>query len=169
MSTENINTNTTPDSTPTKKSTNPIVKWMRNIGCSILLLILLGSSGYVYWKYYSVFGEGVKSGVLNYVVLKGDLFKTYEGKLIMEGVVSSGQGQIESNHFTFSIEDKELAQKLMRMSGQKVELQYKEYHGKLPWRGHSVYVVDSILSNQELPEPTKSVEETAVEVIQTQI
>lgn len=169
MSTENINTNTTPDSTPTKKSTNPIVKWMRNIGCSILLLILLGSSGYVYWKYYSVFGEGVKSGVLNYVVLKGDLFKTYEGKLIMEGVVSSGQGQIESNHFTFSIEDKELAQKLMRMSGQKVELQYKEYHGKLPWRGHSVFVVDSILSNQELPEPTKSVEETAVEVIQTQI
>ncbi|MBR2378682.1 MAG: hypothetical protein IKA91_04520, partial [Bacteroidaceae bacterium] len=111
----------------------------------------------------------VKSGVLNYVVLKGDLFKTYEGKLIMEGVVSSGQGQIESNHFTFSIEDKELAQKLMRMSGQKVELQYKEYHGKLPWRGHSVFVVDSILSNQELPEPTKSVEETAVEVIQTQI
>lgn len=169
MSTENINTNTTPDSTPAKKSTNPIVKWMRNIGCSILLLILLGSSGYVYWKYYSVFGEGVKSGVLNYVVLKGDLFKTYEGKLIMEGVVSSGQGQIESNHFTFSIEDKELAQKLMRMSGQKVELQYKEYHGKLPWRGHSVFVVDSILSNQELPEPTKSVEETAVEVIQTQI
>lgn len=169
MSTENINTNTTPDSTPTKKSTNPIEKWMRNIGCSILLLILLGSSGYVYWKYYSVFGEGVKSGVLNYVVLKGDLFKTYEGKLIMEGVVSSGQGQIESNHFTFSIEDKELAQKLMRMSGQKVELQYKEYHGKLPWRGHSVFVVDSILSNQELPEPTKSVEETAVEVIQTQI
>lgn len=169
MSTENINTNTTPDNTPTKRSTNPIVKWMRNIGCSILLLILLGSSGYVYWKYYSVFGEGVKSGVLNYVVLKGDIFKTYEGKLIMEGVVSSGQGQIESNHFTFSIEDKELAQRLMRMSGQKVELQYKEYHGKLPWRGHSVYVVDSILSNQELPEPTKSVEETAVEVIQTQI
>ena len=169
MSTENINTNTTPDNTPTKRSTNPIVKWMRNIGCSILLLILLGSSGYVYWKYYSVFGEGVKSGVLNYVVLKGDIFKTYEGKLIMEGVVSSGQGQIESNHFTFSIEDKELAQRLMRMSGQKVELQYKEYHGKLPWRGHSVFVVDSILSNQELPEPTKSVEETAVEVIQTQI
>ena len=57
----------------------------------------------------------------------------------------------------------------MRMSGEKVELRYKEYHGTLPWRGHSVFIVDSILSNQELPEPTKSVEETAVEVIQTQI
>ena len=169
MSTENINTNTTPDNTPTKRSTNPIVKWMRNIGCSILLLILLGSSGYVYWKYYSVFGEGVKSGVLNYVVLKGDIFKTYEGKLIMEGVVSSGQGQIESNHFTFSIEDKELAQRLMRMSGQKVELQYKEYHGKLPWRGHSVFVVDSILSNEEIQESVQPVEQTIIEATTTSI
>lgn len=169
MSTENINTNTTPDNTPTKRSTNPIVKWMRNIGCSILLLILLGSSGYVYWKYYSVFGEGVKSGVLNYVVLKGDIFKTYEGKLIMEGVVSSGQGQIESNHFTFSIEDKELAQRLMRMSGQKVELQYKEYHGKLPWRGHSVFVVDSILSNEEIQESIQPVEQTIIEATATSI
>ncbi|MBQ2978995.1 MAG: hypothetical protein IJE18_02640 [Bacteroidaceae bacterium] len=145
------------------------MKWFRNIGCSILLLLILCGGGYFYWKYYSVFGEGVKSGTLNFVVLKGDIFKTYEGKLIMEGVVSSGQGQIESNHFTFTVEDEELAMKLMRMSGEKVELRYKEYHGTLPWRGHSVFIVDSILSNQELPEPTKSVEETAVEVIQTQI
>lgn len=127
---------------------NPIVKWFRNIGCGLLLIVILACGGYVYWKYYSVFGEGVKSGTLNYVVLKGDVFKTYEGKLIMEGVVSAGQGQIESNHFTFSIEDEDLAQRLMRMSGEKVELNYKEYHGKLPWRGHSVYVVDSILSHE---------------------
>ena len=113
-----------------------------------MITLILGSGGYVYWKYYSVFGEGVKSGVLNYVVLKGDIFKTYEGKLIMEGVASAGQGKIESNNFTFSIENKELAQKLMRMGGERVELQYKEYHGKLPWRGHSVYVVDSILSHE---------------------
>lgn len=145
------------------KKTNPIVKWFRNIGCGILLLAILATGGYVYWKYYSVFGEGVKSGTLNYVVLKGDIFKTYEGKLIMEGVVSSGQGQIESNHFTFSVEDKELAERLMRMSGEKVELQYKEYHGKLPWRGHSVYVVDSILSHEEAS-TEKTTEETIVEI-----
>lgn len=153
----------------TVKKTNPIVKWFRNIGCGILLLILLATGGYVYWKYYSVFGEGVKSGTLNYVVLKGDIFKTYEGKLIMEGVVSSGQGQIESNHFTFSIEDEELAQKLMRMSGEKVELQYKEYHGKLPWRGHSVYVVDSILSRVDGDDLQKTQEETIVEIVSTTI
>lgn len=145
------------------KKTNPVVKWFRNIGCGIMLLVVLVAGGSLYWKYYWVFGEGVKSGTLNYVVLKGDIFKTYEGKLIMEGVVSSGQGQIESNHFTFSVEDKELAERLMRMSGEKVELQYKEYHGKLPWRGHSVYVVDSILSHEEAS-TDKTTEETIVEI-----
>lgn len=145
------------------KKTNPVVKWFRNIGCGIMLLVILVAGGSLYWKYYWVFGEGVKSGTLNYVVLKGDIFKTYEGKLIMEGVVSSGQGQIESNHFTFSVEDKELAERLMRMSGEKVELQYKEYHGKLPWRGHSVYVVDSILSHEEAS-TEKTTEETIVEI-----
>ncbi len=146
MEKEVVNTEVGTSPQPQKPRKNPIVKWFRNIGCGVLLLLILGGGGYFYWKYYSVFGEGVKSGTLNFVVLKGDIFKTYEGKLIMEGVVSSGQGQIESNHFTFTVENAELAQKLMRMSGEKVELQYKEYHGTLPWRGHSVYVVDSILS-----------------------
>lgn len=159
------NNNTQPADNNTAKGINPIVKWFRNLGCGLLLLLVLGGSGYFYWKYYSVFGEGVKSGTLNFVVLKGDIFKTYEGKLIMEGVVSSGQGQIESNHFTFSIEDKELAQKLMRMSGQKVELQYKEYHGKLPWRGHSVFVVDSILSNSPQNTPAQPVEKEVIEAV----
>jgi hypothetical protein len=135
----------------------------------VLAVLALGVFGYV--RYYYVFGEGVKTGTLNYVVYKGMIFKTYEGKLIMEGVVSSGQGQIESNHFTFSIEDKELAKKLMRMGGQKVELQYKEYHGTLPWRGHSVFVVDSILSNTTIPQeaPSQPVEKEVVEAVSTSI
>lgn len=148
---DTANTNPTSNTTTKTSRTSSIGKWFRNIGCGLILLIILSCGGYIYWKYYAVFGEGVKSGTLNFVVLKGDIFKTYEGKLIMEGVISSGQGQIESNHFTFSIENKELAERLMRMSGERVELQYKEYHGKLPWRGHSVFVVDSILSHETPP------------------
>lgn len=34
----------------------------------------------------------------------------------------------------------------MRCSGKNLELHYKEYKGALPWRGISVYVVDSIIS-----------------------
>lgn len=42
------------------------------------LIILLVISGIFYWRYYYVFGEGVKAGELNFVVRKGVFFKTWE-------------------------------------------------------------------------------------------
>ena len=39
----------------------------------------------VFFKFYFVFGEGVKAGELNFVVYKGYIFKTYEGKVIQAG------------------------------------------------------------------------------------
>lgn len=50
-----------------------------------LIAVVLLLSGVVYYRYYFVFGEGVKSGILNYAVKKGNIFKTYEGKLIQQG------------------------------------------------------------------------------------
>jgi len=40
----------------------------------LLLFLIVGFGSYVYWKYYYVFGEGVKSGYLNYAVKKGNVF-----------------------------------------------------------------------------------------------
>jgi len=43
---------------------------------SILLITLaLFLGGFIYWRYYWVFGEGVKAGELNFVVKKGYIFK----------------------------------------------------------------------------------------------
>jgi len=110
------------------------------------IILLIGGGGYGYFKYYFVFGEGVKAGELNYVVYKGYLFKTYEGKMIQSGYSSSESAPgIQSNEFLFSVERKDLADRLMRSGGKEVELHYKEYNGALPWRGYSKYVVDSIL------------------------
>lgn len=50
-----------------------------------LIAVVLLLSGIVYYRYYFIFGEGVKSGILNYAVKKGNIFKTYEGKLIQQG------------------------------------------------------------------------------------
>lgn len=104
---------------------------------------------FLYFRFFFVFGEGVRNGELNYVVYKGVIFKTYEGKLIQTGFRNKdGQG-LQSNTFEFSVVDKDLAEKLMRESGNVLELHYKEYFGKLPWRGHSKYVVDKILTVKE--------------------
>ena len=34
----------------------------------------------------------------------------------------------------------------MSNSGKEFELHYKQYNGVLPWRGNTVYVVDSIMA-----------------------
>lgn len=99
-----------------------------------------------YFRFYFVFGEGVKSGELNYVVYKGVLFKTYEGKLIQSGIRSKAAGTVQSYEFEFSVENERLARELMLQGGRTLELHYKEYFGALPWRGFTKFVVDSIVS-----------------------
>ncbi|SKB91906.1 hypothetical protein SAMN05660477_01849 [Soonwooa buanensis] len=108
-------------------------------------VLLLG--GFVWYKFYFVFGEGVKSGYLNYAVKKGNVFKTYEGKLIQEGFgTTKVGGALGSNQFEFSIEDEAVFKQLELNSGKYFDLHYKEYHGSLPWRGNTVYVVDKVIS-----------------------
>ncbi|AEK22654.1 hypothetical protein [Capnocytophaga canimorsus] len=116
------------------------------IGIFVLIAAL---GGYIYYNYYFVFGEGVKSGYLNYAVHKGNVFKTYEGKLIQEGFGRGSTGVITSHEFEFSIENEAIFSQLKANSGKKFDLHYKEYHGVLPWRGNSRYVVDSIVSIKE--------------------
>ncbi len=113
------------------------------------IIILIALAAIFYYRYFFVFGEGVKAGELNYVVKKGYLFKTYEGKLIQSGIKSRQTGTLQNNEFEFSIASKEIAEKMMANSGKFYELHYKEYKNTLPWRGFSVYVVDSILSVKE--------------------
>jgi hypothetical protein len=123
--------------------------YMRKIFFIVLALVLSAVGIFLYWKYFYVFGEGVKSGHLNYVVLKGDVFKTYEGKLIQEGIRSRTAGSIQSYEFEFSVVNKSIAEKLMANSGKWFDLHYREFHNVVPWRGNTTYVVDSILSMRE--------------------
>lgn len=113
----------------------------------ILALVL---AGFIYFRFYFVFGDGVKAGELNQFIYKGYVWKTYEGKLIQAGFRGSnkntGGATVESYIFDFSVEDEEVANELMRCSGKSVELHYKEYLGTLPWRGMQKYVVDRIVS-----------------------
>lgn len=113
----------------------------------ITLLLLIGLGCWFFFKFYFVFGEGVKAGELNYLTYKGYVFKTYEGRLIQSGYNSKNStATVQSNEFKFSVENKQVADSLMRCTGKMVELHYKEYLGALPWRGVSEFVVDSIIS-----------------------
>jgi hypothetical protein len=124
------------------KKTSGFKKFLRWLGIIFILALIFG----IWWKYYFVFGEGVKSGELNYLVKKGNLFKTYEGKLIQSGFRSKTAGTIQSYEFEFSVVDDSIANIMMNNSGKHFDLHYKEYKGALPWRGYSPYIVDKIIS-----------------------
>ena len=114
------------------------------------VIVIAGLVVFILFRYFFVFGKGVKAGELNYVVQKGYIFKTYEGKLIQSGLRSRAPGSVQSYEFEFSISDPDVAKKLMMNSGKMVLLHYKEYVGALPWRGYSNFVVDSIVSISEV-------------------
>lgn len=133
---------TSANSTTTKNS-----GFKKAIKIIVLLIVVIGF-GFFWWNYLFVFGEGVKSGELNYVVKKGNLFKTYEGKLIQSGIRSQTAGSIQSYEFEFSVADDSLANMLMNNSGNYYDLHYKEYKHALPWRGFSPFVVDKIIRMQ---------------------
>ena len=116
---------------------------------SVTLLLLAAAALFVYIKFYYVFGEGVKAGELNFVVYKGYLWKTYEGRAIQAGFQKGSKGAttaVQSYEFDFSVADKAIADTLMRCSRRNVQLHYKEYLGALPWRGQQKYIVDRIVS-----------------------
>ncbi len=135
------------ESTPalTRKPVSKFKRYTR----ILMGLLLAGLIVFIYFRYFFVFGEGVKSGHLNYAVKKGNIFKTYEGKLIQEGFRSKTAGSIQSYEFEFSIKGKKIYDILSANSGKRFDLHYKEFHGAIPWRGNTKYIVDSIVSMRD--------------------
>lgn len=122
------------------------MKKFLKIGIPILVVIVILI---FWWRYYFVFGEGVKAGNLNFLVKKGYIFKTWEGRLIQIGFKTPTPGAMQSNEFEFSVSDDSVAEVLERCSGKFVEVRYKEYLHSLPWRGMSNYIVTEILKVED--------------------
>jgi len=123
----------------------------KKIGCLLSIFVLLGLAVGFYFRFYFVFGDGVKAGELNQFMIKGYVFKTYEGRLIQSGFKGAANAgmtdqALGSYIFEFSVTNPAVADSLMRCSGKQVELHYKEYLGALPWRGMEKYVVDRIVA-----------------------
>lgn len=107
-----------------------------------ILVVLLAF--FIFWKYCFTYSEGNRSGLLQKFSYKGTIFKTYEGELILSSVKSNQDVSLASEKFYFSVPDRELATKLLKLEGTVVVLHYKEKNGALPWRGETVYLVDDV-------------------------
>lgn len=113
------------------------------LGLSILLVII-GLSLFIYFKFYFVYATSDNTGTINYFKREGVMFKTYEGKMIQTGLK---QG-MSSNEFKFSVTDERVAQQIRDNADHEMTLISSQYFGALPWRGDSKYIVDSIVVRQ---------------------
>src|SRR5689334_21070701 len=113
------------------------VRWF-----SFILIVVLGSFGY--WKYYYTYSDGYRSGLLQKVSHKGNIFKTYEGELVQRSIVSTSNVGIASEKFYFSVAIDSIAKVLMKLEGKNVRLHYLQKNGKLPLRGDSEYIVNGV-------------------------
>ncbi|MEI6695380.1 MAG: hypothetical protein WCO13_04865 [Bacteroidota bacterium] len=113
--------------------------------CILLFFIL---SFFVYWHYYNTYSEGNRAGILQKFSKKGNLFKTYEGELILSSIASTSNTTIASEKFLFSVKEDKIANIMFTLEGKHVTLHYKEKRAHLPWNGETNYFVDSIIPNQ---------------------
>lgn len=130
---------------------SPTVRKRRR-GCGVLstiiLVILLIVGIWVYWHYYNTYSDGERFGLLQKFSHKGNLFKTYEGEMILSSVSGNNNVPIASEKFYFSVSDHRVADQLMKVQGHHVTVMYQQKRGTLPWRGESEYIVDSIRLEQ---------------------
>jgi hypothetical protein len=110
----------------------------------IVLLIIILLASIVYWKYIFTYSDGYRAGLLQKFSRKGNIFKTYEGEMILSSVRSNLNVALASEKFLFSVKEKSVALKLEQIQGEFIIVHYKEKNGVLPWRGETTYMVDSV-------------------------
>ncbi len=109
----------------------------------LIIVLLLAGGVFFWWKFYYTYSDGYRAGILQKLSHKGNVFKTYEGELIMSSITSTLNVPVASEKFYFSVANDSLARAMMNFEGKTMRLHYEQKKGKLPWRGESVYVVDA--------------------------
>lgn len=109
-----------------------------------ITLIVIITGFFIYWKYFYTYSDGYRAGLLQKFSHKGNIFKTYEGEMILSSVTSNTNVTLASEKFYFSVINKNLVQQFDTLQGQMVIIHYNQKNGVLFWRGDSEYLVDSV-------------------------
>ncbi len=109
-----------------------------------IIAVVIAGLFFVWWNYYYTYSDGYRYGLLQKFSHKGNVFKTYEGEMILSSVKGNNDVAIASEKFYFSVTDKSVAQQLDNLQGHLVTLHYRQTKHPAFWRGDSEYIVDSV-------------------------
>lgn len=108
----------------------------------VFFIVLIGLSGTIYYRYFMVYSEGTREGVMLKVSKKGVFFKTYECEIVQAGLRSTS-GNLSTNNFKFTAENETIANQLEAASGNIVKVHYLQYRNSLFWRGDNYNYTNS--------------------------
>ncbi len=127
---------------------------------AILIILAIGILIFIYYGNYS---KGTRAGVIMKISEKGAVFKTLEGQMNLETFGAVKGDNYVSETFNFSVEkgNPELVEELkaVALSGERVNLKYKEKFIKVFWRGDTKYFatgVERLPSNQNREEKKRT-------------
>jgi hypothetical protein len=128
---------------PAVKPANKIKKKIKKYLYLALTFIILIIGIWIYWSYFFTYSDGYRAGLLQKFSRKGNIFKTYEGEMILSSVQSNNNVALASEKFIFSVSDKNIALQLDSLQGKNIVVHYTEKNNTLPWRGETKYIVSS--------------------------
>jgi hypothetical protein len=134
---EDVKLTSTETKQPVKKSGFRKFLWRFSLIALLVLAFL------VYWFYFNVYSDGERTGLLTKLSHKGNVFKTYEGEVLI-GNFQQAPNVMVPEKFYFSVKSEKLADTLMKLQGKVISLKYFQYRKTLPWRGESVYLVTDL-------------------------
>lgn len=120
---------------PTQKK-NGFANFLLKVG--LVIIIILGVL--FYWFYFNVYSDGDRTGTLTKISHKGNVFKTYEGEMLI-GNITQGPAGLVNEKFYFSVAEKSIADTLIKMQGQRITLKYNQFRKPFIWRGDSDYMI----------------------------
>lgn len=141
--TEN-NTPQPPANTPAEKPINQLKRRAKKFFYYFIAFFFITVALLIYWQYFFTYSEGYRAGLLQKFSKKGNVFKTYEGEMILSSVQSTKNVALASEKFVFSVTNKRISSQLDSLQGKDVVVHYREKNRPLPWRGESPYIVDSV-------------------------
>jgi hypothetical protein len=117
---------------------------MRKLIFSAIASLVAVFAIWFWWSFYYTYSDGTRSGLLQKMSHRGNIFKTYEGELVMNGITINGKAPVSSEKFNFSVADEDMEKKIVPFEGKLVTLHYQEKKRPLFWRGDSRYIVDNV-------------------------
>ncbi len=108
-------------------TTAPPTRKRPRVGLFLLLILILAIGGFALYVWIALnfdYAEGERAGYLQKFSSKGWICKTWEGELAMVNLPGA-----MPEIFRFSVRDDVLAERIRKVSGQRVRLHYEQHKG----------------------------------------